>query len=329
MSVRVWFEPGTWSTVVVAKVTKEVIVTRVAKVTAMLLVALVSGAIFAATPAAAAPAIPGLPPLPPLPPPLAKLFEPPVPVEKKLGSGFVAVQKSLRKKTPGRLGIAIVPIGSDAAMSFGDLRTARAWSTLKVPVSLAAQRKFGSAVAVKEDKAITLSDNDAAGELWGSLGGGRVSVDAVTGVLREGHDTRTRVASEADTPRSYPGYTQWALADQARFGAHLPCMPDSEHVVRLMSSVAPNQQWGIARVGRAQGATTAVKGGWGPATDKAPGYVVRQLGIISTTRGQVAVSMAAQPRSGRFGDGITMLNAMGKWLGRNLSVLPTGRCPVV
>ena len=281
------------------------------------------------TSAAPAPAPIMLPPgitLPPLPAPFDKLFVPYASPQKKLASSFTTVEKSMRAKYPGQFGVSIVPIGGDTAWSYGGLKTGRAWSTLKVPVSLAAERKNGAAVAEKEDKAITFSDNDAAGDLWGSLGGGRSSVDAVSGVLREGHDTVTRVSSEIDNPPSYPGYTPWSLADQATFGAHLPCLPGSEHVIRLMSSVAPNQQWGIARVGRDQGAITAVKGGWGPAVGADRGMLVRQLGFIGTTKGQVAVSMAAIPRSGKFEDGTAMLNQMGMWLSRNLVQLPMGRC---
>ncbi|WP_439032214.1 hypothetical protein [Gordonia terrae] len=275
--------------------------------------------------AGSATAIP-LPTLPPLPEPFASWFKPPEPVDKKLARSYAALQKSMRTTLPGQLGIAIVPVGSEQVISLGTLKSGRAWSTMKVPVSLAAQRQRGAAVAKMEDRAITFSDNDAAGELWGLLGGGHASVDAVTNVLREGHDTRTHVSSEVDNPPSYPGHTAWALRDQAVFAAHLPCFPDSEHLVRLMSAVAPNQQWGIARVGRAQGAVTAVKGGWGPATSKSQGHLVRQLGIISTTGGQVAVSMAAIPRSGSFTDGTKMLTRLGNWLGKNLADLPKGRC---
>ncbi|MCZ4653923.1 hypothetical protein O4157_21200 [Gordonia amicalis] len=267
-----------------------------------------------------------LPALPPLPEPFASWFTPPEPVDKKLARSYAALQKSMKKSLPGQLGVAIVPVGGDQVISLGSLKAGRAWSTMKVPVSLAAQRKRGPAVATMEDKAITFSDNDAAGELWGALGGGRASVDAVTAVLREGHDTRTHVSSEIDTPASYPGYTSWALRDQALFGAHLPCLPGSEHIIRLMSDVAPNQQWGIARVGRDKGAVTAVKGGWGPATSRSGGHLVRQLGIISTVDGQVAVSMAAIPRSGSFTDGTKMLTRLGNWLGKNLAELPKGRC---
>ncbi len=226
-----------------------------------------------------------LPALPPLPEPFATWFAPPEPVEKAREElcGPCEVDEEV---APRQVGVAIAPIGSDQVISFGSLKAGRAWSTMKVPVSLAAQRERGPEVAKMEDKAITFSDNDAAGELWGVLGGGRASVDAVTAVLREGHDTRTHVSSEIDDPPSYPGHTSWALRDQAVFGAHLPCFRDSENIIRLMSQVAPNQQWGIARVGREKGAVTAVKGGWGPATSKSSGHLVRQLGIITTADGQ-------------------------------------------
>lgn len=294
------------------------VVTRCALVIGALMMSVVVGA-------GSANAVP-LPALPPLPEPFASWFTPPEPVEKKLAKSYAALQKSMKKSLPGQLGVAIAPIGGDQVISFGSLKAGRAWSTMKVPVSLAAQRKRGPAVAMMEDKAITFSDNDAAGELWGVLGGGHASVDAVTAVLREGHDTRTHVSSEVDTPASFPGYTSWALRDQALFGAHLPCLPGSENIIRLMSDVAPNQQWGIAKVGRNQGAVTAVKGGWGPATSKSGAHLVRQLGVISTVDGQVAVSMAAIARSGSFTDGTKMLTRLGNWLGKNLTELPKGRC---
>lgn len=137
----------------------------------------------------------------------------------------------------------------------------------------------------------------------------------------------TRVSSELDVPKSFPGYTRWALDDQARFGAHLPCMAGADHIVSLMSSVAANQQWGVAKVGRAQGATTAVKGGWGPVSDTQQGYIVRQLALITTNRGQVAVSMAAIPKTGSLTDGQKMLDQIGSWLSKNWAALPLGRCP--
>lgn len=270
--------------------------------------------------ATAGPALPRLPSLDQL---LAPLFP-----QRTLASSFTVLRKSMakQKSTTGEIGVTLIPVGADVGQSFGSLKAGRAWSTLKVPVSLASQRQNGVAVADQEAKAIMLSDNDAASGLWGSLGSSRNAVDAVTSVLREGHDLATRVSSELDRPKSYPGYTNWALVDQARFGAHLPCLSGAEPIVRLMSSVAPNQQWGIAKVGRSQGAVTAVKGGWGPVSDKQRGYLVRQLGLITTNRGQVAVAMAAIPRSGSFDDGKAMLDRVGAWLSQNMAALPLGHC---
>ncbi|WP_349306158.1 hypothetical protein [Gordonia sp. PP30] len=257
-------------------------------------------------------------------PPLGSLGDPVVP-KAQLDKSFAAMSKSLAKTLPGRIGLAVTPVNGDVPVSFGTLKTARAWSTLKVPVSIAAQRARGAAVAPAETRAIELSDNDAAEALWASLGGGRSSVDAVTAVLREGHDTNTRVSSEIDVPRSYPGYTPWALRDQSVFAAHLPCLPGTADVLRHMNRVAPNQQWGVAKP-KAKAVTSAVKGGWGPASDATGKYVVRQLAVVTTPAGRYGVSIAALPASGSFGDGTAMVTRVGKWLLANLDKLPAGRC---
>lgn len=297
---------------------------QVKKVLVAAALAVVLAVLVPAAMAAAAPA----PALPPLPEPLRTWLAPPVPPQQALSKTFTPFQRSLAKSLPGSIGISIVPVGSDAAISLGTFTTGRAWSTLKVPVALAAERRLGSAVVGSETKAITVSDNDAAEDLWGALGGGQSSVDAVTTVLREGHDMRTHVSSELDAPPSFPGYSMWALADQARFGAHLPCMPGTDRILRLMSAVGPNQRWGVANIGRTNRSvtSTAVKGGWGPGTGTSSAFLVRQLGLVTTRSGQFAVSIAAVPRSGRFEDGTAMLTRIGDWVGRNLSSVPTGRC---
>lgn len=270
----------------------------------------------------AAQGLPGLPDLP-----NGSLGTATVP-KAELDKSFRKLTKSMAKSLPGRVGIAITPVNGDTPVSFGSLKTARAWSTLKVPVSIAAQRKHGRSVLDKETKAIELSDNESAEALWGLLGGGRASVAAVTSVLREGHDARTRVSSELDRPASYPGATPWALTDQSVFAAHLPCMPDTDDVLKHMSRVVANQQWGVAKP-KSKKVTGAVKGGWGPATGTGGGQVVRQLGVITTDRGQYGVSIAALPRSGSLTDGTKMVTRLGQWLLRNLGKFPAGTCQVL
>lgn len=284
-----------------------------------------------------APQLPALPPLPPLPDELAFLLPQP-PVKDKLDKSFASLQKSMAKTLPGGVGLAVTPVGSSTTLTFGTVTTGRAWSTMKIPVSLAAERVAGPeatystggedaeeiGIGELEDKAITVSDNDSAEALWGYLGGGHRSVDAVTSVLREGGDHTTRVSSELDTPKSYPGHTRWTVADQSRFGAHLPCMSGSENILDLMGSVGANQRWGVAS--RKAGLDAAVKGGWGPATSDSGKHVVRQIGVVTTSRGRFAVSMIALPRNGSFSTATAMLDRVGEWVGKNVSSMPVGRC---
>ena len=263
--------------------------------------------------------------LPNLPIPHIPGLTPPPVSTPQLTKSFDRAARGIVKDVPGRLGVAITPVGGDATLSFGSLRTARAWSTLKVPVSIAAQRAHGAAVGADIAAAIRKSDNAAAEKLWGSLGGGQRSVDAVTAVIREGHDGTTHVNSEIDEPHSYPGATDWPLIGQSVFAAHLPCLPDSGPVLGHMRAVEANQRWGVKTL-RKKGVTTAVKGGWGPVSDATGKYVVRQLAVVTTPTGQFAVSMAALPKSGSFEDGTAMLTRVGRWIGANLAKLPVGRC---
>ncbi|MFM9378489.1 hypothetical protein [Gordonia sp. VNK21] len=271
--------------------------------------------------AGAAGAVP-LPALPALP--NGSLGQPPA-SKAQLNKSFKKLSSSMAKKNPGRIGIAITAGGGDSALSFGSLKSARAWSTLKVPVSIAAQRRNGTEVRPQQIKAITLSDNDAAEALWASLGGNRAAVTAVTGVLRDGHDSITRVSSQLDSPPSFPGYTDWKLTSQSIFAANLPCVPGSSEVLGLMGRVGGNQQWGVAKP-KTRGVTSAVKGGWGPRSDATGKYVVRQLAVITTPRGTLGVSLAAEPASGSLGDGTAMLDRLGKWVLSNLGKLPAGTC---
>ncbi|MCF8605659.1 hypothetical protein L5I01_20080 [Gordonia sp. HY442] len=265
----------------------------------------------------------GAAPIIPMPNPLPRLS--PHATQVDLVKSFNRRSRTITKSIPGRIGLAITPVGGDDTMNFGTVKTARAWSTLKVPVSIAAERANGKAVVGDIGSAIRASDNDAAERLWGSLGGDELAVNRVSEVLKEDHDGDTRVLSSISRPSSFPGYTDWTLARQSVFGAHLPCLPDSGRVLGYMRAVESNQKWGVKTM-RKRGVTTAVKGGWGPVSDATGKYVVRQLGVVTTPRGAFAVSMAALPSSGTFSDGTAMLDRVGKWISGNLNKLPVGGC---
>lgn len=222
---------------------------------------------------------------------------------------------------PGSVGVAIGPVGGDLpAQAFGDLDTDVAWSTIKVPLALAAQRAGGRMALSAITEAIVNSDNAAAEQLWSMLGTPAQAAAAVQRVLAESGDTKTVVESQrVRSGFTAFGQTEWSLVDTADFASQLPCQSDSKNVLTLMREVAGNQQWGMHMV---EGA--AVKGGWGPGVGS--GYLVRQLAIVPTANGDVAIAMATTADSGTFEAGTAILDTVSAWLSTRLDQLPAGVC---
>lgn len=226
-------------------------------------------------------------------------------------------------------GLAIAPAGTGAGspVVLGNRDTRVAWSTIKVPLAIAAQRANGGRPLPAATPAIVDSDNGAAETLWSSLGTAAQAAAAVTGVLREGGDATTTVPSrQLRPPYTIFGQTPWPLPTAATFAAHLPCMPGTTQVISLMGRVAPNQQWGVRilpQVETAAVTAAAVKGGWGPGTGG--DYLVRQLGLVTFRDGrQAGIAMSTVGTS--MAAGIATLNTMATWLGRNSAALPRGVC---
>ncbi|WP_324195925.1 serine hydrolase [Nocardia terpenica] len=221
----------------------------------------------------------------------------------------------------GHAGMAIQAVGGDRPVTMGNWTTGPAWSTMKVPLALAVLRTNGNTGTYQMSAAITESDNTAADGLWQSLGTPDAAAQAVQAVLRDGGDTTTTVpATRARPDYSAFGQATWALADQARFTAHLPCLPGADTVTTLMSKVVWGQQWGLGHLDNAQ-----YKGGWGP--DPNGNYLVRQLGLVTTPGGEMAIALAAQANSGSFTEGTQMLDKMVTLIGKHLGELPVGHCP--
>jgi hypothetical protein len=185
-------------------------------------------------------------------------------------------------------GLAIGPLAGGPVETRGELRESRAWSTMKLPVIVAAitaGREDWEAV----EAAITRSDNDAALRLWDELGDGAAQVEAV---LREAGDHETRLEREPD-PRGYSsfGRTVWSLSSAVRFyGAlargELLAAADTERVLDAMSRIVPEQRWGLG----AMDPPIPFKGGWGPSESPEGGYEVIQVGIA----GPSVIAIAAR-----------------------------------
>ncbi|MEV0245824.1 hypothetical protein AB0H76_04440 [Nocardia sp. NPDC050712] len=220
----------------------------------------------------------------------------------------------------GHLGLAVMPVGGSQMVAFGDWSTGPAWSTMKVPLTLAAVRRNPANAGYNGTTAITQSDNAAADALWQALGGAQEAAKAVEAVLREGGDTKTVVpATRTRAEHSSFGQAEWSLAEQVRFASTLPCLPQASTVLNMMAQIIPAHRWGLGAFSGAE-----FKGGWGP--DASGSYLVRQFGVLDTEVGQIAVAFAAQPDSGAFNDGMAALDKMAALLSQHLDELAGGKC---
>ena len=223
------------------------------------------------------------------------------------------------------MGLAYASFGQPAK-SFGDLSGGVGWSTMKIPVAIAAVTQAGGhpsqATLGQMRLAITDSDNSAAMAVWSGLGSATTAAAQTQAVLRQGGDTTTVVPSQVLRPGYTPfGQANWSLTDQATFAASLPCMANTSQVLDLMGQITSGQRWGIGTLAN----TVAFKGGWGPGADGA--YLVRQLAVVLLGDGtRIGLALAARPADGSFDTGISDLNAVAGWIAANIRSGGTNRC---
>lgn len=172
---------------------------------------------------------------------------------------------------------------AEVTLTSGDARPYVAWSTIKVPIAVAALSGDPSLSPVAE-AAITISDNLAAETLWSATTPERV--EAVLAQAGTPIDVNTVVTRPGFT--SF-GQTVFSTADQATFAAGLPCVKDAAQVLDMMSRVSADQSYGIGTLENAR-----FKGGWGP--DETEAYVVRQLGNV----GGRGIALTAAPADGTY-----------------------------
>jgi len=230
---------------------------------------------------------------------------------------FTRLETSLRAK----MGVAISAVGTgQTATMFGDWQEGPAWSTMKVPLVIAAYRQQKPQNVTRAMKAaVTESDNAAAESLWEQLGDPATAAQQVQQILQQTGDPTTVESRKRRPEFSAFGQTIWSLRNQVRFLASAFCNRDNIPIFDLMSRIEPDQRWGIGGLPDAQ-----FKGGWGPSPSGK--YLVRQIGVFTAPNGKIAVAIAAEPASGSFEDGIADLNDATRWLTDHLGVLPAGQC---
>lgn len=226
----------------------------------------------------------------------------------------------LQNQIDGRIGIAVMPLSGAATPTLlGSWTTGPAWSTIKVPLAQAALNT-GATNPNAIQQAITVSDNSAATSMWTNLGAPATAGAQVQQVLRGAGDASTVVQTQVVDPRFTAfGQTDWALTDQVRFLSGYANDPQASPILNLMGNIAPEQQWGLGKIPNSQ-----FKGGWGP---KDGNYQLRQMGIIQTPEGPVAVALAVESpgeSEQAFQQGQTDANTVADWIKNNARHLAFG-----
>ncbi|EUA00995.1 beta-lactamase enzyme family protein [Mycobacterium kansasii 732] len=213
--------------------------------------------------------------------------------------------EELAATAPAVIGMAVAAPGRTETYSAGRWSAGVAWSTIKVPLAIAALRRERTRAKDWAVTAITESDNLAAEVLWSQLGDPADAAQQVQAVLREAGDARTVVESRRLRQGFTAfGQTQWPLDRQAQFAAYLPGLSEADRVIDLMHCLVGDHRWGLAAK------DVAAKGGWGPGSDG--GYLVRQFGVFPTGSGYAGVALAAEAKA--FDAGVDALNRMTDWV---------------
>lgn len=247
--------------------------------------------------------------------------------------GAQASFQTLAASQPGRIGLAIAPLGQGPVSTYGSLQLGHAWSTMKVPVLttlLADLETSGRQLdpTSRQDATLALeqSDNAAAEALFSKLESGHGGLDgasqAVSQTLsRAGEQVQINTAANNGGFTTW-GQTEWSAAGEVGFYRSLArgCLlsqTDTRYVLGLMGDVESDQRWGAGSVDF--GAPAAFKGGWGPDSDLGGDYLVRQTAIIGSGDRGYVLSMLAAPRDGAFGTGTQMLSQIAAWVAKTFN----------
>lgn len=221
-----------------------------------------------------------------------------------IAAALTRLAADVEARTGAQVSLAVVPVDGTPAVQAGTLAGVQpAWSTIKVPLSIAALRADPSAEGTVR-QAITASDNAAAEALWTMLGASDAAATAVGSILAAAGDTATVVNPEVTRPGfSAFGQTQWDTAAQASFARQLPTITGADQVLAAMGSIVAGQDYGLGQI-----PGTRFKGGWGP--DESGRYLVRQFGLVAGTQGETGVALAVVPADGTYESGQAALTEL-------------------
>ena len=185
----------------------------------------------------------------------------------------------------GRVGIALAT--GDGVDHVGLSGESWAWSTIKVPVAIAAERADVAGQLI--DDTITVSDNNTSYQL-------ARNIDFDLGDLPH--------VPELDP---LPGETVWPLREQARFAADIPCLDTGGTTYEAMGEIVDWQSYGLAEIDGAH-----FKGGWG--VDAPRLYSMRQIATVPVDGGYLGIAVQTYPDDTSHDTGTAILDVIGQQL---------------
>ena len=205
--------------------------------------------------------------------------------------------------TDTSIGIVLID-DDDAAVTAGDVTSLAAWSTIKVPVAMAATEHCDASEEVLDTlitSTIEVSDNGSADQLWMCLA-------AAGGAKKLVADELAKADATATLEEAW-GTSEWSLNSQARYAHYLAELSDREPdnaVLDKMVHVDKSQSWGLGALG------IPFKGGWSDDTDGS--WQSRQLGFGQFADKRYGISMAAISEDGSFEDTTDALDELAEAL---------------
>ena len=218
-----------------------------------------------------------------------------------------------------KMGIAIGPVGNGQSVTtWGDWQEGPAWSTIKVPLVIAAYRhQDPRQVTDLMRAAITESDNTAAESLWEQLGdpttaGHKCNRSCSKPVIRPPSNHEAAAGIQCFRPDHLVA-VQPGPVHRERF-----CNSENGPIFDLMGQVTPDQNWGIGKIAETSSREVGAR--------RRPASTSSARSDAHHPAGKAAVAIAAEPSSGSFDDGTKDLNEVAKWLNDHLEALPGGQC---
>ena len=215
--------------------------------------------------------------------------------------GLSDAAKDIETNTNTQVGVAVYDGETDVYA--GSVGVMPAWSTIKVPIAVAAQEYCEYDDETLQDltsASIEWSDNDSATSLWTCIGPDEEASRIVGEEISKGG-----MSVEVEP---YFGTTPWPVPAQARYAHHLGSLPDNHPVITEMHKIDPEHSYGLGTIDG-----LPFKGGWSDADDGS--WHSRQLGFTTVDDKIYGIAIAARSVDGSEADCQEALGEIAGFLG--------------